>query len=261
MAIVASSYFPDTANRLYCETFEDVFTSIESGSVQYGVCAIENSLAGSINEIYDLLLTKNVRIIGEAYLKITMCLIELPGATPETITRVYSHPVALAQCHDFLDSKMPLAQRLEFHDTAGSVGLIKEKADPANAAIAGKPAAELHKLEVIASPIESDHGSATRFIILGLSSAVPDDANKTSFVITTSHRPGALYQALGVFAKRGINLTKLQSRPLAKSTWRYMFYIDVAIGINDKRLIAALEELDDQNCKYTVIGSYRASKK
>lgn len=258
--IVAKAYYPDQTGRAYCETFQDVFAAIENGSADYGVCAIENSLAGSIYEIYDLLLNKDVYVIGESYIQITMCLIGLAGAKIEDITKVYSHPVALAQCHEYLDRQLPTAQRLEFHDTAGSVAYVKEAANIHYAAIASRQAAELHGLNIIDSPIESNHGSATRFLVIGPDSIVANNANKTSLVLRTSHQPSALYHALGAFAKRDINLSKLQSRPITNDAWRYMFYVDVEAGTNDPNLTAALTELADQDCSYTILGSYQASE-
>ncbi len=256
--IAANKFFNTESQRIFCQTFADTFKTLGEDSADYAVCAVENSLFGSINEVYDLLLKYRFSIVGEVYLRIEQCLVGLPGSQLSEISEVHSHPVALAQCEQYLDTQLPDTERLESHDTAGSVAMVAKLANPAIAAIAGKEAAELYNLEVLAHSIETNKQNYTRFIVLGQSSEPVIDANKTSLVLRTDHTPGALYAVLGSFAKRSINLTKLQSRPIIGKAWHYMFYLDVDAGIQDKRLQDAMTELSDQKCEATVIGSYVA---
>lgn len=256
--IVADRYFSQDSGRVYCETFEKVFDALEDGRANYGICAIENSLTGSINQVYDLLLERDMHIIGEAYLKVDQCLITLPGAQLSEITEVYSHPVALTQCRAYLDKYLPNARRLEYHDTAGSVTFIKRQNDPSIAAIAAAGAATLHEMSILSASIESNHDSHTRFIVIAPDAATNEQTNKTSLVLRTGHHPGALYQALGAFAQESVNLTKLQSRPIPSEPWKYMFYIDILAGAEETSMQNALSQLKTQDCQYTVLGSYTA---
>ncbi len=237
-----------------CDTFREVFEAVAQGQASRGLVAMENSLVGSINEVYDLLLEYRLPITGEVYLRIEQCLLGIPGSQIQTITEVHSHPVALLQCTDFLDAHLTKAERLEHADTAGSAADVKKWNNPHKAAIASSAAATLHGLDILARDIETHSENYTRFV--GLSGLQTGSANKTSLVITTDHTPGALYRALGSFDKQNINLTKLQSRPIIGQAWHYMFYVDVAAGINESGLKNALQELDTQKCEVTILGTY-----
>jgi prephenate dehydratase len=258
--IAANDFFPNDTSRVYCDTFTATFAALADGNADYALCAIENSLYGSINEVYDLLQSYDFHIIGEVYLRIEQCLIGMPDATLVGITEVHSHPVALAQCDRYLDNTLPAAERMEYHDTAASVEMVAGRKDASVAAIASRQAAELHGMKILASSIETDTQNYTRFVVLSKQASVPGRPNKTSMIIRTTHAPGALYQALGCFATRGINLSKLQSRPIIGRAWNYNFYIDVAIGGEDPLYIDAINELLDQNCKVSVLGSYVAGR-
>lgn len=241
------------------DTFAEVFNSVKSGQADRGMVAIENSLYGSINDVYDLLLQNGVVITGEVYLKISQCLIGFPGTSAKDIAEVHSHPVALAQCEDFINKQLPDAERFEHTDTAGSVADIKQWGDPARAAIASQAAAELHGMEVLAKDIETNKQNYTRFVTLSSGKANVAGANKTSMVLTTpaDTKPGALYRALGCFDEQNINMLMLQSRPLIGRAWHYLFYIDIAAGMQDNRLKTALANLHEQNCQITILGSYK----
>lgn len=256
--IAATQFFGPQSQRAFCDSFSQTFAALSSDQVDYAVCAIENSLYGSINEVYDLLLAHDFHIVGEVYLRIEQCLIGLPDATIESITEVYSHPVALAQCEQYLDITFPDVKRMEYHDTAASVALVKAQGNPAVVAIAGREAAELYGLQILAPSIETNTQNYTRFVVLSKTLLASEAANKTSLIVQTTHEPGSLYQALGSFAKRDINLTKLQSRPLTGNAWRYIFYIDVAAGSSDDAFTQALQELDEQGCRTTILGSYQS---
>jgi prephenate dehydratase len=173
-----------------------------------------------------LLLAHKYFIVGELAVPIEQCLITLPGVRLKDITHIHSHPVALSQCSDYLDEYLPTAKRVEDYDTAASVSFIKEQNHNYRAAIASRVAAEMHGLPIIASGIQNHDTNMTRFLVLERV-ANNKPANKVSLVLQTSHNPGALYKALGVFHKANANLTKLQSRPVPGKVWRYMFYVDV----------------------------------
>lgn len=256
--IAGAQFFGPKTKRVFCDTFADTFAALGSDKADYALCAIENSLYGSINDVYDLLFAYNFQIVGEVYLQVEQCLIGLPGTQLADITEVYSHPVALAQCERYLDMNLAQAKRMEYHDTAASVQLVSNLQKPTLAAIAGRQAAELYDMEILASSIETDSQNYTRFVALGKQPATGMSTDKTSLVITTDHTPGALYTALGSFAKRQINLTKLQSRPLPGSTWNYIFYIDVATGSDAPPFQQAIDELNTQGCDVTVLGSYQS---
>jgi prephenate dehydratase len=256
--IAAHRYFGAANSRVYCDTFSDTFAALTSGSADYALCAIENSLYGSINEVYDLLVAHDFHIIGEVYLRIEQCLIGLPDAKIDDITEVHSHPVALAQCERYLDEQLPTTVRMEYHDTAASVEMVATLQDPTVAAIASRQAAELYGMRILAESIETDPQNYTRFVALSKRQNDSTSVNKTSLVLKTDNSAGALYRALGCFAKRGINLTKLQSRPVMGDAWKYIFYIDVAIGTSDPDYIAAFSELQAQKCTVTTLGSYQS---
>lgn len=259
----AQQFFGNSVTIVPCDTFKDVFAAVESGRAKQGIVAIENSLYGSINPVYDLLLNANAHIIGEVYLRIEHQLIGLPDSSISKITGVHSQLEALAQCEDFLDKNLPHAQRLEEHDTAASVKIIKKLGDNSQVAIASKAAAELYGLKILAANIETHHQNYTRFVVISSSALEIQDANKTSIVLTTKAdtKPGALYKALGTFAKRNLNLTMLQSRPLVGRAWHYMFYVDVESSGTDEDFEDCLDELRGLGYQASILGSYKAEKK
>jgi prephenate dehydratase len=175
---------------------------------------------------------------------------------------VHSQIFALSECEDFLDTKLAHAKRFEEHDTAGSAALVKKWNEPSKAAIASRQAAELYGLEILASGIESHHENYTRFAILAPHKEAVKNANKTSLVLTTQAdtKPGALLRALQIFAKRNINLTMLQSRPMPGKAWHYLFYVDIEIGISHPSFQEVLTELETAGCHSNLLGSYRAGR-
>lgn len=255
--IAADKFFGKQSSRVFCDTFADTIQAIIDKRATHALCAIENSLYGSINEVYDLILINKLHMFGEIYLRIEQCLIGLPTARLADIAEVYSHPVALAQCEEYLDRNVPEAERLEYHDTAAAVEKISHLQNPQFAAIASRQAAELYGMKILAESIETNKANYTRFIALSTSSGDrPADPNKTSLVLRTNHTPGALYNALGCFARRGINLSKIQSRPIIGKAWHYMFYVDVGAGVQTKNCQAAIHELESQGCEVILLGSY-----
>lgn len=261
--IAARKYFGDAIELVPCQTFKSVFESIRDGDAVEGLVAIENSLYGSINEVYDLLLHYKFWISGEVYLRIEQCLIGLPGASIDMIREVWSQREALGQCQEYLDNTMATANRVEYYDTAASVADIKRLGDLTKAAIASSAAANLYGMEILAREIETHKQNYTRFVALAKKPVKTTGANKTSLVLGIADQtlgigdtPGALYHALGAFAKQDINLTKLQSRPLIGKAWHYIFYADVDSGLGNAKMTEALNDLAEQHCEVTILGSY-----
>lgn len=254
----AVKWYGNDITIIACETFSDVFRAVVNKQADAAICAIENSLYGSINEVYDLLLRHKIPIVGEIPERIHQCLIGIQPDIPlGSITQVHSHPVALAQCSAFLDNYLPNAERIENADTAGSVDLITQLGNKKYVAIASEFGAHRYGAKILKQNIQNHDMNYTRFLVLDSQTNIKD-ANKASLVIRTNHQPGALYKALGVFADAGINLTKLQSRPIPGKVWRYMFYVD--ISIEDQKLDAIIKHLEAQKCMVTLLGLYKASE-
>lgn len=240
-------------------TFPEVFTAVESGSANFGVIPVENSLVGSIHQNYDLLLRYNLKIVGEQNQRIVHHLIANPGARIETLTSIHSHPVALDQCKEFLQKHSQASAVVEY-DTAGSVKLIKEQEMLAAGAIAGSYAAELYEMQILASAIQDEPDNYTRFLILSREPAERAERCKTSIVFALKNIPGVLFKALSVFALRDLDLTKIESRPLRKKAWEYYFYLDFVGHIDDEAAKNAITHLREITTFLKILGSYPMSE-
>lgn len=240
---------------LPCTTFEMIFDSVNSGESDYCLAPIENSLAGSIHKNYDLLLEHDLKIVGEVYLRIIHNLIALPAVPLERVKRVYSHPVALAQCQQFFRQHKELEQ-IATYDTAGSVKMIVEQRIDDAAAIAGLQAAKVYGAHCLLKGIEDNKENYTRFLLLSKEASVSAAANKTSIVFSTENRPGTLFRCLAAFALRDIDLTKLESRPLHGRPWEYFFYADFLGNINETNCRNALSHLGEMATYLRVLGCY-----
>lgn len=257
--IAAAEYFGNESKRIYCPTFASTIKAITENKAEYGLCAIENSLYGSIDEVYDLLSVSNLRIVGEVYLRVEQELIGLEASSIDQLTTIYSHPVALAQCKHFLDTYLPQVKRIESHDTAGSVEIVKKLNDPHVAAIASSKASELYGLSILKKSIEINNQNYTRFVVLALrdnATTTKKNDNKTTLVLSAGQEVGDLYRALGSFAKRNINLSAIQSRPILGKPWHYSFYIDADLGAHEQTFIEAVDELKEHGCTIRILGSY-----
>lgn len=241
-------------------TLTEVFESVENGRSNAGVVPIENSVEGSVNETYDLLLTAAVTIRDEVKLRIRHNLISRPSARLADIRVVYSHPQALAQCRNTL---MKLGVQLhQFYDTAGSVKFVAESADYSIAAVASLEAARIYKSKVLLTDIQDSKANFTRFLVLGkIGNRKPSATGlKTSLVFSTEHKPGTLYGALGGFAKEGINLTKIESRPTKDIPWEYNFYVDFEGRPEERKVKKALSSLESTAKFVKILGTYPLGK-
>jgi prephenate dehydratase len=249
---------PD-ATFVPCKSFEDVFAVVNDGSVGHGVLPMENSIGGSIHRNYDLLLTHELPIVAEVELPVVHQLLALPGVSLERVRRVYSHPQALAQCERFLRTLSGI-EIVATYDTAGSAKLIADEHLEQAAAIASARAGELFGLVPLASSIQDFEDNITRFIVIGrgpLRDAVPD---KTSIVFSLPNEAGSLFKALSVFALRGVDLTKLESRPIPGRPWEYLFYADLAAAPDELSCTRALAHLGEFALTLRTLGSYASWK-
>lgn len=258
----AAEHVLQGASIVACQTFQEVFESVAAEKTTHGLVAIENSLHGSINPVYRLLERHNLSIVGETLLKIAQQLIASVPMDVATLnnanTKVLSQAPALAQCELWLDAHLPLAKRIETHDTADSVRKIVEEGDPSQLAIAGKSAVDTYGGTIVAGPINDDPNNFTRFILLQKDFSEPKGANRTSIILTSNDTPGALYHALGVFVDNGINLSKIDSYPIPNGTRRYAFYIDFDAALSSPQARNTIEILKALGCSGKVLGSYKA---
>jgi prephenate dehydratase/prephenate dehydrogenase/chorismate mutase len=239
-----------------CETFAEVFAAVASGAATAAVAPLENSSGGSVHEVYDLLLQhRDVRIVAELRLRIDQNLIGHPQATLADVQRVYSHPQALAQCRRYLRMH-PKWGLLPTLDTAGAVEFVRQRGDVAEAAIAGREAAETYGMKILAEAIEDLTANYTRFAVLRRGAGDPEAADKVSLVYATADRPGALLATLQIFAEHGVNLAKLESRPILGHPLEHMFYVDAQIDPASENFAALMKELSAATVLVADVGHY-----
>ncbi len=253
-SIAAKQWLGETPQLVECATFKKVFMALENDTADAGVVAIENSLYGSINEVYDLIESHGYPIVGEVHLRIKHQLIGFEGAKISDVKQVFSQLPALAQCAGYLDATLPHAEHLEYHDTAESVAHIKTLGNHTNAAIASREAAELHGMAILGKDIEDHKENYTRFLVIQPNATVPEGANRASLVLTTSHQPGTLAKVLTRFAAADINLAKLQSRPIIGSPWKYKFYL--VVEASGEPLHTVLSQITSDGNTVKVLGEY-----
>ncbi|MGH9609839.1 MAG: prephenate dehydratase [Bryobacteraceae bacterium] len=258
--IAARQLLGKRVHVLPCPSFAEVFGALEAGRATHAVIPIENTLHGSILENYDHLLKHNLHIAGETSVRISHQLIAMPGSNFPSIKQVYSHPVALNQCRSFFERHAGI-EAVPYYDTAGSVKMLRRERPEGAAAIASAGAAEIYRGVVLKRNIEDDARNFTRFFLLTKQAArVGGGAGwKTSLVFSTPNAPGALFKAMACFALRGLNLSKIESRPLRGKPWEYLFYVDLLGSTHDKAVRSALDNLSELAPMVRVFGSYRTS--
>jgi len=253
------SFFGQSAEVKPCKNFDDVFESVKTEDVNYGVVPIENSIEGSVNRTYDLFLEYDLKVCGEIIIRISHCLIAHKGTNIDQIKTVYSHPQALAQCRKFLEQHKLRA--ISTFDTAGSVKMIKEENMMDAAAIASERAAQIYDMTILEKEIEDNKNNSTRFFVLDKKDSPYSGQDKTSIIFAAKSVPGALYQILKEFADRNINLTKIESRPTKSTPWEYHFYLDFEGHRTETKCQQALNSIRDKTIFVKILGSYKAAKK
>jgi prephenate dehydratase len=245
---------PD-AERVYCETIEDVFDAVTSGGTEKGIVPVENSLEGSVSATLEMLLSTDVSICREVILDISHYLLALPGVEMSDIKEIISHPHALAQCRGFLKSLQEVKTR-NFPSTAEAAREVVAKGLKTTAAIAPRIAADIYGLNILKEGIQEQEKNQTRFFVISKKCPMSGGIKKTSIVIGLKDRPGALHEILGHFAKAQVNLTKIESRPTKKSLGDYIFYVDFIGDRGDEKIQSILEAVKNLTTSFKVLGSY-----
>jgi 3-deoxy-7-phosphoheptulonate synthase len=238
-----------------CPSFREVFEAVQNGDATLGILPVENSLTGSIHENYDLLLEYDLHIVGEMTLRIEHNLVGHPDTPLEGIKRVYSHPQVFQQCKEFLEDH-PEWDLVACKDTATAVRRVKENNDREEVAVAGREAAELFGMALLREGIETSPRNFTRFVVVSAGEFLEGPKNKSSLIYSVSDQPGSLYETLKVFAKRKINLVKLESRPIHSKPWEYLFYADIEADVSDPQYRPLLEKLQKKTEFLKILGSY-----
>jgi chorismate mutase / prephenate dehydratase len=249
----ALKHFGHSVHTHSMTSIPDVFREVEAGACHYGVVPVENSTEGVVSHTLDTFLASPLHICGEVTLRIKHNLL---GRDVEmsAIRKVYSHSQSLAQCRGWLDLHLPNAERIAVGSNAEAARLAAEEAGVA--AIAGDSAAEIYQLETLAANIEDEPGNTTRFLVIGQQDAAPSGDDKTSLMFTTLNRAGGLHTMLSPFAKYGISMTRIESRPSRRGQWDYVFFADVEGHRQDESLRQALQELDQVAAQIKILGSY-----
>lgn len=259
------AFFGDGIEALAVPAWRSVFEALRDGTAEAGVAAIESSLAGSIRETYDLLsefYDDGIRIVGEVSVPVKLALVALPGQSIEWIERVYSHAQALAQADEFLRARD--WQVMTTYNTAGAARMIAEQRERRAGAIASPRVAALYGLEVLAENVQSGDDNRTRFAVLareGTTLDLPaagaeDGPRQTTLVFAVRNVPGSLHRCLGAFASRGVNLSRLESRPTRTARWEYVFWVDLDADADEPDCATALESLRAEAQMVRILGSY-----
>ena len=248
----ARSRFGASVDYLACESGADVFTAIENGSADYGVVPIENSIQGPEAPTLDCFVNTSLKVCAEIVFPISQCL--LSRSPREKIGKIYSHPQALGQCRQWLRMEMSGIDQLPTSSTAKAAELAS--VEDGAAALASALAAEIYSLDIVADNIQDESGNETRFMVLGKSYGKPSGNDKTSIIFSVKHQAGSLFSALEAFRKFGLNMTKIESRPLKSRAWEYYFFVDLEGHAGDEGMSKALAELSEHCVFLTVLGSY-----
>lgn len=250
-------HFGDAVETVPCPLLPDVFAAVERGEADHGMVPVENSVAGTVATAYELLMDNDLRIQAEVVLRVRHNLLAKPGTPLSEIKVARSHPQALAQTEQYLARRG--IQALPYYDTAGSARDLAADPQPGMAAVASRLAGQLYGLEVLEAGIEDMSNNYTRMFVVGNQDPAPSTYNKTSVVFALRDRPGALVEALSDLANRGINLTKIESKPRRNKPWQYYFFVDFEGHFQEPQCEAALASLLRRSALLKVLGSYPAA--
>jgi chorismate mutase / prephenate dehydratase len=255
--LAARTQFGDRSRYFPQPKIDRVFDEVEKGAVDWGVVPIENSLEGSVNVTLDHLITTPLKIRAEIYLRISQCLFS-SAKNIKDIKKIYSHPHALAQCQIWLKTNLPNCVLSEAESTAAAVQMVRGKKN--EAAIGSSLAGQMYGLNLLAEGIEDNSSNMTRFLVIGRGENTPTGNDKNSLIFATPHSPGSLHRALASFARRKINLAKIESHPVREKMWEYSFFVDIIGHVKDKQVKSCLAELKGKTTFLKILGSYPKSE-
>ncbi|MFH1784911.1 MAG: prephenate dehydratase [Candidatus Micrarchaeota archaeon] len=241
-----------------CNEFGEVFNGVENGQFDFGIVPVENSLGGSVTQVNDLLVETGLKIVGEIKVPIHHCLLTIPETDHRDIKVIYSHPQALSQCRGFI-ARNKLEAR-PYYDTAGAAMMISNERPAAAAAIASKLCADIYGLEVLKENIEDHESNLTRFVVLSREKS-QEKGDKCSIVFSTAHKSGALFGVLKIFSDTGINLTRIESRPIVKDPGKFGFLLDFQGSDQDGKVVDALEKVKKETAMFKFLGCYKEGGK
>lgn len=253
----AVGFFGEDVHRDRVDTWEEIFVALKNGEADYGVLPIENSSTGSINQVYDLLARYGAHIVGEQTVKVEHCLMAPKGASLDTITHVYSHEQGLSQCAEYL-KEHPHWERQSMLNTAIAAKYVAQSNDVTRAAIGSKRAAALYGLDILAQCINFNDSNYTRFVVVSPVMELRDGADKISGLFTLPHKSGTLHRIMTVFAVAGLNMMKLESRPMVGKNWEYLFFVDFSGHLTDPGMDAVIRELTQTASGFRLLGNYKA---
>lgn len=248
-------YFGESVEAVSANEFEDVFKLLKDKKIDYGVLPIENSSTGGIADVMDLLYKYDVSVVGEKCLRINHNLIGIEGASIEEIEEVYSHPQGFQQSKEFLKG-YPTWKQIPYYNTAKSVEFVKISQNRKFAAIASKRAAALYGMNILKQDIHFNSNNYTRFVVIGNEIEQVEDAKKISIILSLSHSSGALYNIVKCIAEQGLNMMKIESRPILSKPWEYLFYIDFQGNLQQESVQLALEIIKNNSLHFKLLGNY-----
>ena len=253
------NYFGTEIDGFNVETFGDAMEAVHSGLADYAVLPIENSSTGSVNDVYDLLSDYDNHIVGETMVKIEHALLALPGSSLNQIRTVYSHPQGLMQCSRFLDEKRGW-QQVSLQNTAASAKRVVDDGDLSQAAIASKQAAKNYGLIVLKDDLNDLDNTSTRFVVISHKKMFETDANTISICFETLHQSGSLYSVLSHFIFNGLNMTRIESRPMHGKPWQYQFFVDFTGNLKEQAVKNALHGIQSETESFRILGNYRGAE-
>ena len=250
------NYFGKEAMTSSFRFFEDVFMAIDRGDVDYGILPVENSSTGSVNEVYDLLRKYGCHINGEIVLKVKQNLLGVKGASIEDIKEVYSHSQGFQQSAEFFKDH-PSWKLIPYHNTALGAKLISEAEDKSRAAVASERAAAIYGLDILEENLNFNSKNYTRFVIIGKDIRLDESSDKISVVLTVRHKAGSLCDVLSLFSQEGLNLLKIESRPIMDKSWEYFFHLDFEGNLQDPHVSRIMDEIRSRTTYFKILGNYR----
>ena len=250
------NYFGREAMTSSFRFFEDVFMAIDRGDVDYGILPVENSSTGSVNEVYDLLRKYGCHINGEIVLKVKQNLLGVKGASMEDIKEVYSHSQGFQQSAEFF-KEHPSWKLIPYHNTALGAKLVSEAGDISRAAVASERAAAIYGLDILKENLNFNSKNYTRFVIVGKDLELDESSDKISVVLTVRHKAGSLCDVLRLFSQEGLNLLKIESRPIMDKSWEYFFHLDFEGNLQDPHVSRIMDQIRSRTTYFKILGNYR----